>query len=61
MSLCSTFAKAYEYKCEYINKDGIKCNGMPMLGEIIQVCMTLIFILLGIMVISIWFNLNFVI
>ena len=38
--VCSTFAKAHEYKCEYINKDGIKCNGMPKLGEITQVCVT---------------------
>ncbi|RIA89607.1 hypothetical protein C1645_824607 [Glomus cerebriforme] len=34
-TLC-TFVKAHKYKCEYINKNGIKCNRMPKLGEITQ-------------------------
>ncbi|CAB4381019.1 unnamed protein product [Rhizophagus irregularis] len=31
------FAKAYEYKCSHINKNGKRCNGGPILGELTQV------------------------
>lgn len=34
---CSVFATAYEYKCEHINQNGIRCNGAPKLGELTQV------------------------
>ncbi|CAB4483369.1 unnamed protein product [Rhizophagus irregularis] len=30
------FAKAYEYKCSHINKNGKRCNGGPILGELTQ-------------------------
>lgn len=54
MSLCSVFAKAHEYKCEYINKDGIKCNGMPKLGEIIQVCISYYYLLRILIILTIF-------
>ena len=35
----SIFAKAYEYKCGFTGENGIKCDGKPKLGELVQVCM----------------------
>ena len=34
---CSFFAKAHEYKCGHIDRNGNKCNGTPKLGELSQV------------------------
>ncbi|POG72917.1 hypothetical protein GLOIN_2v1773210 [Rhizophagus irregularis DAOM 181602=DAOM 197198] len=31
------FAKAHEYSCGYINENGVKYNGKPKLGELVQV------------------------
>lgn len=31
------FAKAYECHCEYIDQNGVKCNGIPKLCEFNQV------------------------
>jgi hypothetical protein len=31
------FAKAHEYKCGYVDQNGIKCDGIPKLGEFTQV------------------------
>ena len=32
------FAKAHEYNCGHMDINGVKCNGKPKLGEIVQVC-----------------------
>ena len=34
----STFAKAHEYDCNYVDENGVKCNGKPKFGELTQVC-----------------------
>ena len=34
----SIFAKAHEYKCGYVDRDGVRCDGAPKLGELTQVC-----------------------
>ena len=36
----SIFAKAHEYKCGYVDRNGIQCDGAPKLGEFTQVCIT---------------------
>ncbi|CAB4408773.1 unnamed protein product [Rhizophagus irregularis] len=35
-TLC-IFAKAHEYKCEHVNQNGMRCNGVPKLGELTQI------------------------
>ncbi|RGB22076.1 hypothetical protein C1646_678098 [Rhizophagus diaphanus] len=35
-TLC-LFAKANEYKCGYVDRNGIRCDGVPKLGEFTQV------------------------
>ena len=37
MIFYSTFAKAHEYHCEFIDRNGVKCNGAPKLCEYEQV------------------------
>ncbi|UZO06814.1 uncharacterized protein OCT59_027121 [Rhizophagus irregularis] len=39
-TLC-VFAKAYECHCEYIDQNGVKCNGIPKLCEFNQVAETM--------------------
>ncbi|CAB4426822.1 unnamed protein product [Rhizophagus irregularis] len=39
-TLC-LFAKAHEYKCGYVDRNGIRCDGVPKLGEFTQVVETM--------------------